>query len=286
MKKKVIIACLLQMSFIFIKANQYELKNDPIDIVMPCHEKDLPTLDLCIDGARKNVENVRRIIVVSERQLTDKAEWVPESQYPFSKKTIALEILKDDAEADMHCKHPKGRMGWIFKQLTNLYHMRVIPDLSTNVLVIDCDTIFLRPVSFIDKNTFGGLYATGTEYYEAYFVHGSRVIPGFSKIFKQYSGISHHMLFQKAILEDLLNVIESNGKDEAWKLLCRAIDVNEIWRSPLADYELYFNFAFARTEQIKLRDLKWKNSIDINPSKYYNLGYDFVSCHTYMREKI
>ena len=43
-----------------------------IDVVIPAHKKDIDTLDLCIDGIRKNVKDVRRIIVVSKEKLTDK----------------------------------------------------------------------------------------------------------------------------------------------------------------------------------------------------------------------
>jgi hypothetical protein len=262
----------------------YDLNNDPIDVVMPCHEKDIPTLNECIDGVRKNVVNVGRVIVVSERKLTDQAEWVPESDYPFNKKSIAVEIFGNTHQAEQCLKNPKNRMGWIFKQITNFYHMRVIPGLSSNVLVIDCDTIFLRPIEFIDKKTLGGLYCPGTENHIPYFEHGKRIIPEFKKIFPQYSGISHHMLFQKTILDDMLNTIEKHGSAECWKVFCRAIDLAHVWGSPSADYELYFNFAFERTNQVKLRSLKWKNTSDINTKKYYQRGFDFYSCHHYMRE--
>lgn len=272
------------MSSVPSHSKVYNLINEPIDIVMPCHPKDLVTLDLCIEGIKKNVINHRRIIVVSEKQLTPHAEWVPESAYPFTKYAIAQEIFKNDTEATNYINNKANRAGWIFKQLTNLYHFRVIPGLSSNVLVIDCDTIFLNPVSFLDEHG-NGLYNPGTEYYKTYFLHGEKVIPGFKKVFPQYSGISHHMLFQKDIMEDMLSIIETTAQKDAWRALCQAIDINEVFRSPIADYELYFNFAFMNTDQVKLRMLKWINTGEINTIKYKKLGYDFISCHHYMRQK-
>ncbi len=42
------------------------------------------------------------------------------------------------------------------------------------------------------------------EYYDEYFKHAARLLPGFRRVYPQYSGICHFMLFQKPVLEDLL----------------------------------------------------------------------------------
>ncbi|MFN4174741.1 MAG: hypothetical protein ACK4HV_06525, partial [Parachlamydiaceae bacterium] len=49
-----------------VQRSQYNFTNDPIDVVIPSTEKDLYTLDLCIDGIRTNCSGVRRIIVISD----------------------------------------------------------------------------------------------------------------------------------------------------------------------------------------------------------------------------
>ena len=55
-----------------------------IDVVIPAHKKDVDTLELCIESIRKNVKNVRRVIVVSKEKLTEKAEFYCEEDFPFS----------------------------------------------------------------------------------------------------------------------------------------------------------------------------------------------------------
>ena len=47
-----------------IQKKHYDLKAAPIDVVIPCHPKDLDTLELCIEGIRKYGQNIRRVIVV------------------------------------------------------------------------------------------------------------------------------------------------------------------------------------------------------------------------------
>ena len=49
--------------------------NQTIDVIIPAHRKDLPTLPYCVKNAKKFVKNVGRVIVVSKEKLVDNAEW-------------------------------------------------------------------------------------------------------------------------------------------------------------------------------------------------------------------
>ncbi len=261
----------------------YSLPYEPIDVIIPCTEKDLPTLHHCIEGIKKYGKNVRRVIVISPEPFTEKAEWFDENNYPFNKFDIALQIFGDEKKANELASKP-SRLGWIFQQFIKLYAPFVIPDISSNVLVLDADTIFLRPIEFLGPLG-EGLYNTGTERHPPYFVHMSKLIPGFTRVFPDFSGISHHMLFQKSVLEDLLNTIESIHHIDAWKALCNCIDIKHFHRSSLSEYEIYFNFVFAKTDQVKIRLLKWKNISEIDQIPICQKeGYHFVSCHDYLRK--
>lgn len=261
----------------------FQFTFDPIDAVIPCHEKDKVTIDLVIEGIRKNVKNVRRIIVVSASKLTDQAEWFDERNFPFTKESVAYEIFKNNKEAEEYINDPKNRIGWIFQQFLKVYSMFVIPDISSNVLIVDADTIFLRPVEFQDSKTGAGLYNPGTEYHAPYFTHLSKVLPGFKKIFPKYSGISHHMLFQRSVLEELFTqVIQVHGQ-EPWKVYCAAIDKKELPGSCMCvEYEFYFNFVFEWTNLVKIRPLKWANLPFNKFNAYKDKGYDYLSCHAYL----
>lgn len=262
----------------------YHFTADPIDVVIPCTLKDLPTLEHCISGIRKNGENIRRVIVVSDQRLSSSAEWFNETQYPFSKWNIARQICDSEAAAETYIRAPNSRIGWIYQQFLKLYAPLVIPDISSNVLVLDADTIFLNRVTFLGRENVG-LYNPGFEYHPPYFEHAQRVIPGFKKVFPRFSGICHHMLFQKSVLMDLLNTIEKIHGDSAWKSLCTCIDKREIFDSCMSEYELYFNFVFSRTKQVRIRHLKWIEISSLERlSKLGEEGYHYASCHAYMRK--
>jgi hypothetical protein len=267
----VIMGCLLSN----LSAVHYQFYHEPIDVVIPCAEKDLETLNLCIAGIKKNCTQVRRVIVVSSRRLTDQAEWFNEAGYPFSKEDVWHHLAPG--------KKISSRVGWYFAQLLKLYAPMVIPGISTNALIIDADTIFLNPVTFLNERL-EGLYNPGTECHLPYFEHASRLLPGVRRLYPQYSGISHHMLFQYSVMQDLFSYVENFHHKPFWQAFCSCVDPEHVEGSGAADYEIYFNFVFSRTNQVHIRPLKWKNVDSLKElARYQAKGYHYISCHSYLR---
>lgn len=267
----------------------YDFHNDPIDVVIPSHIKDIEKLERSIKSAKKYVQNVRRVLVISEAQYTNEAEWIDEKIFPFTKESLALEIFKSPEVAFYQVNKLHSRMGWIYQQFLKLCAAFYIPDISSNILIVDSDLIFLKPISFLDEHG-AGLYTTGIEYHPPYFEHAAHILPGIQRVFKEHSGVVHHMLFQKPVLEDLFRLIEEEHHVEPWIAIARAIPVvnDEMSMSPMSEYEIYFNFVFARTDQVKIRPLYWLNkelrweyvplsNVDI----YQAQGYDYVAIHAW-----
>lgn len=258
----------------------YMLLREPIDVVIPCADKDIETLELCIEGIRQNGKDIRRIIVVSPDKLTEKAEWFDEKNYPFTKFDLALQILGSEEgvrTGDL------SRLGWVYQQFLKLYAPLIIPHISSNVLMLDSDTIFLNPVEFLGPSG-EGLYNIGNQHYMPYFHHATRLIPGFQRVFPEHSGICHHMLFQRAVIEDLFAMITSQHQMEPWKAICHCVDTNEFNMHCMSEYEIYFNFIFLRTGQMQIRPLRWKDWAKLNHLvTYKQQGLHYVSCHHYSR---
>lgn len=282
--------CLIFFSLVRYEVNAdvekvwYQLTDAPIDVIIPCASKDVSTLDACIQGIRRNGRNINRIIVVSDKKCTYAAEWFDESAFPFSKFDVALAIFGDERRAREFQCQPNSRLGWIYQQLIKLYATKVIPNISPNVLVLDADTIFLNPVTFVGPNG-GALFTRAWQYHDPYFKHASKLIPWLRRVHPDKSGICNYMLFQRAVIDDLLKTIEGFHHDVAWKSICRCIDHGEVHHASLSEFEIYFNFALLRTDQMKVVELKWTDISSVNqvPSLAAQ-GYHFVSCHTYMRK--
>ncbi len=259
----------------------YHLKDDPIDVVIVAHPKDQGTLDYCIDGIRENCSRIRRVIVVSAARLTDKAEWFDEKKFPFNKDQISYVIRRGDKKKiesfKKHCSP-----GWYLQQLLKLYSSFVIPGISSNVLVIDADTIFMNPIDFLNDANGGLFCVTYQEGNEVYFKHAERLVPGYTRTPGVYS-VSHHMLFQRDILEDLFTTVEHYHHTPFWRAFCICVDPHKCRGA--SEYEIYYNFAIHHTDQVETRYLNWQNSAELDQREQFKKeGYHFVSFHSYMRK--
>jgi hypothetical protein len=274
---------------------QYAFSSEPIDVVIPCCKKDQVTLNYAIEGIRKYGNNIRRIIVVSKEKLTDQAEWFNENLFPFSFNDLAHELCidleKDNAFLEKHpgrkkwvSTHP-SYLGWVFQQLIKFYSVYVIPGISSNVLVLDSDTIFLKPITF--TNSLGATnFNVGTEYHKKYFQHARRLLPHFKKLYPKYSGICHFMLLQKPVLDHLFTTIQRNHHLEFWKAFCQAVPKKNLMYPCASEYEIYFNFALAHSDQFSITPLYWKNSHYLQKRlRYQQAGYNYVSFHAYLSEE-
>ena len=267
-----------------IRSKEYQLNpKDPIDVIIPCVAKDLSTLRQSIAGIRKYCVGVRRIIIVSPSEIEVEAEWFSENLFPFNKFDIAYEIFQNKEDAENFIQSESSRIGWIYQQLLKLYASFVIPGLSSNVLILDADTIFIKKTHFMNKNG-TPFFVTGDEYHLPYFEHMKRVLPWMQRVDPRHSGIVHHMLFQRSILSDFFFQVETTHKLPLWKALSRCIDIEQANGSCLSEYEMYFNFCMINTNQFAIRQLKWANISSLKEiTTYKKQDYSFVSCHSYGR---
>ena len=223
-----------------------------IDVVIPAHVKDIETLDLCIEGARNSVKDLRNVYVISKDRLTEKAEWIPESYFPFSLEDVSSIIGKH------------WRTCWYYAQLLKLHSIFVEDDLLDSILIIDSDTIFLNEIKFYDDGV--AYFNIGKEEYLPYFEHMSMLLPGLRRM-TEHSGITHHMVFQKDLLESLFSDVEEVHGMPFWQAFLKIItnDYKTLigdksianGQGRAAEYEIYFNYCMMKyPERMKIRKLK------------------------------
>jgi hypothetical protein len=249
-----------------------------IDVVIPAIARDKDVLELCIESVKKYVKDCRRIIVISSDKLTDQAEWVSETVFPFTKDQVASALLKE-REVD---KVP-SRTGWYYQQLLKFYAPFVIEGISSNVLIVDSDIVFLKKTVFFD-NQETPIFYTATEYHYPYFAHMDRLLPGLKRVFKDKSGISHHMLFQKSRLEELFELVERYQGLPFWKSFCYCVDPVQLPFSGASEYEIYFNFSLLYGYPLKIRQSEIIGVSSIQELELYkNSRYRILSCQWYSR---
>lgn len=237
------------------------------DIVITSCKKDQKVLQLCINSIKKYINGYRRIIVVSNEKLTDieNVEWFDEKKYPFSKKDLydqMYNVVPDSLR--------RKRLGYI-NQLLKLYAHYIIPDLTENILIIDSDIIFIKESSFFDykynqttknnelipKYGYNYMYPNGWDFYQNHF---KKLHPTFNDFNK--SGICHHIIYNKHIINEIFNLIEKHHNQTFWKIYLNLMDTrpNEIHSEP-ANCELYFNYISKfHKDKFILRLIKWLES--------------------------
>lgn len=263
--------------------------SDKIDVIIPAHEKDIKTLPYCIARAKKCVDNIGRVFVVSRERLVDTAEWIPESEFPFSKKDIEKKI-KSGAYREI---------GWSYQQLLKFYAPFVLKDISKNVLILDSDTIFYKKNKFFDKKNkvFYFNLDKDRDLESKYFYIQSRefvkrMLPSLNLDLvkedgKWISGVTHHMIFNKSILRNMMKDIENSynksakNKKKFWEIFMDCVEQD---KSIPSEYELYFAFMLNNyPKNTKKRRLKYKNTSNLNVRKYLidilRKKYDYCSYH-------
>ena len=236
------------------------------DIVIPIGPKDISVINKQIEYTKKNVIGYRNIYLISYNNdlHIDSCITIKEDIFPFNKDTIIK----------YHGKH--NRNNWYLQQLFKLYASHFIPGIMETYLVIDSDTYFLRPTSFIEDNKC--LYCYGFEYHEQYFSHMKRLHESLKKVDENKSGICHHMIFEKKYIDQLFKLVEDKHNDLFYNVFLKSVEKKRVKNSGASEYEIYFNYMLIyHNDKITVRKLTWHNSDKILKD------FDYVSIHWYKR---
>jgi len=244
------------------------------DIVIPVGPNDTEVILKQIEFTKKNCIGYRNIYIIASSGIQSKFDsvdvcFIDETIFPFK-----LESLHRYAKSDK-----SQRNGWYFQQLLKLYAGSIIPNILDRWLVIDADTFFLKPVSFIADNKC--LYATGVEYWLPYFMHMNRIIPGLGRVDRSKSGICHHMMFEQKFVKEIFDKVEYTFKVPFYEAFMTNVDVSGYEHSGASEYEVYFNYMLTNhRESIQIRPLQWKNVniLDVECNQ------DYISYHHYSRK--
>jgi hypothetical protein len=246
-----------------------EIKNGMFDIVVPVGPNDLDIIKQQIEYTKKNIIGYRNIYIISsDKSLNiDDCITISEDIFPFTKETVS----------NFHGKI--SRNGWYLQQLIKLYAGLVIPNILGRYLVIDSDTLFLKPTTFIKDDKC--LYNFSKEYHKPYFDHMKKLDKNLTRQDMNKSGVCHHMMFETKYIKLLFNKIENIHKDKFYNIFLK--NVIDIYNSGASEYEIYFNFMLKYYHnKIIIRPLKWTPTSSLVKYKD-NTYYDYISYHWFLR---
>jgi hypothetical protein len=240
------------------------------DIVIPLGPNDENVINNQLKYTKKNIIGYRNIYIISHNPNVkfEGCITISESIFPFSKKTVE----------ELHGK--TDRNGWYLQQLLKLYAGFVIDGILDRYLVIDSDTFFLKPTTFINEDG-KCMYNYGDEHHNDYFNHMKRLDKDFIKQISDKSGICHHMMFEKKYVKEIIDRVESKPQHNNYPFYVIFLsNVSEKCGSGASEYEIYFNYMIKEHfDNIIIRKLNFITVRNIS----YNNNYDYVSCHWYQR---
>ena len=228
-----------------------------LDVVIPVAPKDMTKLGRCLDGLFRNCHTpIRQVYVVApvEPELgplgplgpmgPGPITWVPDAAFPFSVSDVR-ELLEGKGSVHDHAS-------WYFQQLLKLHVFEAIPGIGARVLILDVDFILSRAIHFVDEDgrarlargyPFSWLRGATREPAAVEHVHAgfaSLLVPGW-ELQHGFSGMQHHMVFDRTIIEELFARAESNSRMPFWQTFVEYVSTDK-WNAA-SEYVLYHHFA-------------------------------------------
>lgn len=251
-----------------------KLKNPLFDVVICVGPNDSSFIHHSINYTKKNICGYRNIYLISydKNIVIDECITIDENIFPFNKNSVSNYLGIND------------RNGWYLQQILKMYAGNIIPNILDYYLVIDADTLFLKPINFFYDNNLFYHTIISVQNHLPYLNHMSKLHPILKKSHPS-SGISHNCMFNKLILNELFNFIEqfhNNGK-QFWQIFLEMIDKNDVLLSGASEYEIYFTYLILfHSNKFSTRNLKFIEHMSYITDDIIN-NYDYMSQHWYCR---
>ena len=196
-----------------------------LTVLVPAAEKDSDLLRLCLAGVREHLsrQNHEVWVVAPESEVLRKVC-----------EEAGVKYVLEDTVLPVPARELRTR-GWVVQQLIKMNACRHVP--TEDYLVLDADTVFLRPQVFFRRGRTVLRYA---DQYELLYQRSLTMILGDRPRFP-VSFVTHHMVLNKGIMEMLLRRIGERLEAEWWDGLVRVVDADSESPISFSEFDLYGN---------------------------------------------
>lgn len=206
--------------------------------------KDTRAFEKSIASSLKHLVDVETFYIVTPsavqlqekvgKDLGPRVKFIDESIFPFDWRNVSDVMIETVREKGVYPLTGKsqfegtvwGRIGWFLQQLLKFYAGKVL-NIGDYVL-LDSDIVWFKDTHFINESIIHNgqnitryYYASSSQYHAPYMATLKRISG--QDLFKadtHRSGIAHHMVLAKHVLDDLMNTSEHRyGGLPFWKVL-------------------------------------------------------------------
>jgi hypothetical protein len=226
----------------------------PITIVIPAVDKDADVLDHCLRSVRTHIRN----------QVA--ALWVVAPESPAIRalaEAAGATLVPEDALLPRPARELKTR-GWVLQQLIKLNACFHVP--TADYLVLDADTVFLRPQCFVRG---GKAVLRYSDQYELLYNRSLQLVFGHARRFP-VSFVTHHQLFSVERVKGLLALFEQRFGRPWWEAILHEVDQGHL--ISFSEYELYGHFVMAAPDWRRHVALQYWHGLDLDRADLPRLG--------------
>jgi len=249
-----------------------------LDVVIPTAGKDFNVLQACVKSLENVRQKVNKVFIVAKQDEAITG-FCRQNGLQFVDETLVLGYGKE--RIGNYWVEKWDRSGWVLQQLIKLSADKFVT--TENYLVVDSDTIMLRPISFFKNQK--PIHYLSEEWQPEYFTSFEKMF-GY-KSASRLSFVSHMMVFNCEKLQQMKKEIEDrNGK--AWdEVFLSCVDKSKM--SPVSEYETYGNWLLKNFPGYQIfqplynRAMSTKSFTDYQDlKKKYSSKYQTVSFHSYL----
>lgn len=221
------------LRFIKTRMNRHVLSSPAdgqrsITVIIPAVEKDAAILAKCLRSVREMIRH----------QLAE--IWVVSPESKTLRELAAAENCKfvhEDTVLPRPARELKCR-GWVLQQFIKFNAAAAVN--TRYYLVVDADTVFLRPQSFFRN---GRAVLRYSDQYELLYNRSLELVFGDAHRYP-VSFVAHHMLFNAAVVKGLLGLIQQRFGRNWWEAILQDVDQGHL--ISFSEYELYAHFVLSQ----------------------------------------
>jgi hypothetical protein len=230
------------------------------DVIVPIVNKDL---DMALKNIPYILGNIKsnRIIFIGAKEVekmlptSSRLDFIDEDEILPELKLSKIQMIMNDRIGS------DKRSGWYFQQFLKMAYAYLCD--NNYYVVWDADTIPLNKINFWDLENEKYLFTMKNEFNEPYFSTLRQLFNGKVTKYNKQSFIAEHMIFDKRIMLEMIQMIEDNSNidgDMYFEKILYSVDINDLQKSGFSEFETYGNYVMKYHEQQygmrKLRTLR------------------------------
>ena len=216
----------------------------PLTVVVPAVDKDAAVLEHCLRSVRQFVTHpIAELWVVA-----------PESaRIGAIAEASRARLVPEDALLPQPARVLRTR-GWVLQQLIKFNACHSVP--TPDYLVLDADTVFLRPQCFFRGARTVLRYS---DQYELLYNRSLELLFGHGRRFPT-SFVTHHQVFATDHVKALLAMIEGRFGRPWWEAILHEVDQGHL--ISFSEYEWYGHFVMSQPERRARAALQYWHGLD------------------------